>query len=125
VARDRRYGWTAEKPVGLGGFDSDLPGETGFDRQQRFLNSLWGPEGEVIFYERIGTCCPFNLFGAPLDKGMLDVYSLTWEGQNNPEHLYLDRFREGTIQIPAGLTTKVKQPLALSGDRCNLCSDDG
>lgn len=119
-AREEKYGWTARDPIGLGGYYSEIPGETGFDRQQQYLNSLWGPEGETVFYERIGTCCPFDLFGAPLDKGMLDVYALTWEEQTEPKHLYLDRFREGPIRIPAGLTTKVKQLLALFGDDCNL-----
>jgi hypothetical protein len=119
-SRDEGYGWTPGKPVGIGGYDSDSPAGTGFDRQQQFLNSLWGPEGEIIFYERIGTCCPFDLFGAPLDKGTLDVYALTWEGQVQPKHLYLDRFREGTVRIPSGLTTKVKRLLALSVDDCNL-----
>lgn len=120
IAREEEYGWTARKPIGLGGYYSEIPGETGFDRQQQYLNSLWGPEGEIIFYEKIGTCCPFDLFGAPLDKGILDVYALTWEGQAEPKHLYMDRFREEPIRIPSGLTTKVKQLLALSGDDCNL-----
>ena len=120
IAREEEYGWTARKPVGLGGYYSEIPEETAFDRQQQYLNSLWGPEGKIIFYERIGTCCPFDLFGAPLDKGMLDVYALTWEGQAEPKHLYMDRFREGPILIPSGLTTKVKQLLALSVHDCNL-----
>ncbi len=120
IAREEEYGWTAGKPVGLGGYDSEIPGETGLGRQQQYLNSLWGPEGEIIFYERIGTCCPFDMFGAPLDKGMLDVYALTWEGQAELKHLYLDRFREGPVRIPSGLTTKVKQLSALSGDGCIL-----
>ena len=120
IAHEEEYGWTARKPISLGGYYSEIPGETGFDRQQQYLNSLWGPEGETIFYERIGTCCPFDLFGALLDKGMLDVYALTWEGQAEPKHLYMDRFREGPIRIPAGLTSKVKQLLALSWDDSNL-----
>ena len=116
------YGWTSEKPIGLGGYDSDAAGEGGIERQVRFLNSLWGPGGETLFYERIGTCCAFDLFGAPLDKGMLDVYALTWDGQSNPKHLYLDRYREGPVKIPMGLTTKIKPSLAHSRLNDNLRS---
>ena len=92
----------------LGGFDAEPPGDDRLALQVRYLNSLWGPQGETIFYERIGTCCPFQMYGAPLDKGMLDIYTLTWEGQAEPRHLYLDGFRTGVVRIPAGLTTKVR-----------------
>jgi hypothetical protein len=108
TARNRSYGWSAREPIRLGGYDAVPPGEGGDTRQIRFLNSLWGPEGETIFFERIGTCCPFELFGGILDKGVLDVYSLTWDGLDEPRLLYLDRYREGPLRIPLGLTTKVK-----------------
>ena len=107
TSRDPRYGWSAKKPVGLGGFDASPPEEESLARQLRYLNSLWGPQGEIIFYERIGSCCPFQVFGAPLDKGMLNIYALTWEGQERPRHLYLDGYRTGMIRIPVGLTSKV------------------
>ena len=112
TSREEVYGWTSKKPIGLGGYDSEVTGQGPLERQQRFLNSLWGPNGDIIFYERIGACCPFDLFGAPLDKGMLDVYALTWDGLAEPEHLFLDRYREGPVRIPVGLITKVKQLLA-------------
>jgi hypothetical protein len=108
TADDPRYGWTSKKPVELGGFDTRPPEEESLARQVRYLNSLWGPRGETIFYERIGTCCPFQMFGAPLDKGMLDIYALTWEGQERPRHLYLDSYHTGTIRIPESLTSRVR-----------------
>ena len=107
TSTDPRYGWSARRPVELGGFDAEPPGDDRLALQVRYLNSLWGPQGETIFYERIGTCCPFQMYGAPLDKGMLDIYTLTWEGQEEPRHLYLNGFRTGTVRIPRGLTTKV------------------
>lgn len=108
TSTDLRYGWTAKKPVDLGGFDAEPPEEDRLAMQVRYLNSLWGSQGETIFYERIGTCCPFQMYGAPLDKGILDIYALTWEGQEKPRHLYLNGFRTGVVRIPAGLTTKVR-----------------
>ncbi len=122
TSRNEDYGWTPKKPVSPGGYDSEAQGQGGLVRQQRYMNSLWGPHGETIFYERIGTCCPFDLYGAPLDKGMLDVYALTWNGLAKPKHLYLDRYREGPLKIPVGLTTKVKPPVALLSLIYNLGS---
>ncbi len=105
-----RYGWTSRKAIRLGGFDAQGLEEGRVERQIRLLNSLWGPGGEMVFYERVGTCCPYQVFGAPLDKGMLDVYALTWDGQLEPVHLYLDGYRVGPVKIPRGLTTRVKPP---------------
>jgi hypothetical protein len=108
TARKRSYGWSARNPVKLGGYNPALGPLSGQERQVRFLNSLWGPGGETVFYERIATCCPFQHFGAPLDRAMLDVYSLTWEGLPEPKLLYMDRYREGAVRVPAGLTTRIR-----------------
>jgi hypothetical protein len=107
TATDPGYGWRHDQPVMLGGWDEDPSGATAAARQIRFLNSLWGPAGEIVFYERIGTCCPFEHIGAPLDKGMIDVYTLTWDGMPEPRQLFLDGFRTGPILLPSGLTTRV------------------
>lgn len=111
LSKEKRYGWIEKKPVRLGGYNTQNPELSRFERQIRYLNSLWGPNGEIIFYERVGTCCPFEVYGAPLDKGLLDVYALTWDGQDNPKHLYLDGYREGVVKIPYGLTTKIRPPV--------------
>ena len=108
TSRSRSYGWSEKNPIKLGGYDPVMGPASGQERQVWFLNSLWGPEGETVFYERIGTCCPFQHFGAPLDRAMLDVYSLTWEGLPEPGLLYMDRYRDGPVRVPAGLTTKIR-----------------
>ena len=105
-----RYGWTPRRPVGLGGFGALPPEPTAQERQISFLNSLWGPDGQTIFYEHIGTCCPFTFYGAPLDRGILNVYAIRWDGIEEPRHLYLDGFREGEVSIPRGLTSKIPPP---------------
>jgi len=104
-AEDPDYGWTPSLPVPLGG--SEWGESEVWDRQMSYLNSLWGPEGQILFYERLGSCCPFDHPGAPLDRGTLDVYEIKWDGLVSPRHLYLDRFREGAVLLPAGLTSKV------------------
>jgi len=110
TARKTRYGWTSGNPVELGGFGATGGEETVVERQIRYLNSLWGPNGELIYYEHVGTCCPFTHFGAPLDRGVLNVYALRWEGLAEPRHLFLDGFREGEVLIPKGLTSKIPPP---------------
>ncbi len=110
TASNPRYGWTPRRPVGLGGFGAVVPEPTAQERQIRYLNSLWGPDGQTIFYEHIGTCCPFTSFGAPLDRGVINVYALRWDGLEEPRHLYLDGFREGDVSIPRGLTSKIPPP---------------
>jgi len=107
TAEHDSYGWRHTDPVMPGGYDPDPARDESELRQIRFLNSLWGPGGETVFYERVGTCCPFQFFGAPLDKGMLDVYALTWEGSGEPRHIYLDRYRTGSLLIPTGLTSRI------------------
>ncbi len=107
-ARDPGYGWEHSRPVPLGGFE--LGEDEVWVRQRSFLNSLWGPSGEILFYERLGACCPFDHPGAPLDRGTLDVYEVTWDGLEVPRHLYLDRFRRGEVLIPRGLTSHVPPP---------------
>ena len=104
-SRDRDYGWDPSHPVPLGGADQ---GENEvWARPRSYQNSLWGPDGQILVYERLGYCCPFDHPGAPLDRGTLDVYEVTWDGLEEPRHLYLDRFRAGEVLIPAGLTSRV------------------
>jgi hypothetical protein len=37
---------------------------------------------------------------------MLDVYVITWEGQDKPVKLYINMYDEGTMKIPVGFTAK-------------------
>ena len=104
-ADDEDYGWKPAHPIPLGGADQGA--NEVWARQRSFLNSLWGPGGQILFYERLGSCCPFDHPGAPLDRGTLDVYEVTWDGLQAPRHLYLDRFRVGEVVIPVDLTSRI------------------
>ena len=112
-ARDPRYGWTEARPIRLGGYPLGLTEAA--ERQIRYLNSLWGPRGQVLLYEKVGTCCPFDWPGAPMDRGTLDVFELRGEGFDPPRHLYLDPYREEIPRIPLGLTSRVPPPAAGGG----------
>ena len=94
---DPTYGFTASNPVRVGGFRS-----VGSLSERRFLNALWGPEGQPIEYERLGSCCPFELDGTDPRGGLLDVFHVSYEGIDDPVVLYLDPYRSGEVRVPVG-----------------------
>ncbi len=100
TSQDESYGFTANNPVRVGGGR-----EAGARNQQRYLNALLGPRGEVLSYEREGSCCVFKVPEGGIDKeGQLDVYSLTWKGREEPLKLYLNMYEEGDLKAPKGLS---------------------
>jgi hypothetical protein len=100
TSRDESYGFTANNPVRVGGGK-----EAGARNQQRYLNALLGPNGEMLDYERQGSCCAFKTTeGGIGNEGQLDVYSVTWKGRKEPTLLYLNMYEEGPLAAPMGLT---------------------
>jgi len=101
VATSGSYGYSAMAPVKVGGgFDK------GGDRTYQFLNSLRGPNGEEVSYDRVGTCCPFDTPNSPFEdgKGLLEVYVISYPGIDQPKRLYFNWYDEGDVLIPMGLT---------------------
>jgi hypothetical protein len=98
VAKSPDYGFTKENPVKVGPRNDGLP-------HIRYLNSLRGPNGEVIEYERKGSCCPFEAEQAPLGA-LLDIYRLKTEGSSKDIYIFVDMYTSGTLQIPVGLTQR-------------------
>lgn len=100
TSQDETYGFTANNPVRVGGGK-----EAGVRNQQRYLNALLGPRGEVLRFEREGICCTFKLGDGSVDnEGQLDVYSVSWKGRKEPLRLYLNMYEEGPLAAPRGLT---------------------
>ncbi|RTQ45597.1 hypothetical protein EJV47_24190 [Hymenobacter gummosus] len=97
---DADYGYTAEKPACVGGIkDNDCA-----RNEQRFLNALRGPEGQEISCRRLGSCCGFSTPNGLINNmGLLDVYQLTWPGQDKPVKLYLNCYDSESLRIPQGL----------------------
>jgi hypothetical protein len=100
VATSGSYGYSAMAPVKVGGgFDK------GADRTYQFLNSLRGPNGEDISYDRVGTCCTFDTPNSPFEgKGLLEVYVISYPGLDQPKRLYFNWYDAGEVLIPIGLT---------------------
>lgn len=101
-ATDKKYAFTEYYPVNVG-FTSIEDGE---NNQKRFLNALAGPNGEVISYKLLESCCPFPTSRTEMGAGMLDIYQVTYPGQIKPALLYINKFERGELMIPVGFSAK-------------------
>lgn len=98
LTTDPEYGRSSAKPIRTG---------SAFSRGHiLFLNALRGPHGEPVEYERKGACCRFEDKSLPLGGGLLDVYRVWVDGADAEVLLYVDMYRRGTPQIPAGFTAR-------------------
>lgn len=97
-ANDPEYGYSQEKPIRIG----KLPARSHIF----YLNTLRGPNGEAIEYERKGSCCEFNDKSLPLGGGLLDVYKIKVDGSGDEITLYVDMYRLGPPQLPVGFTIR-------------------
>lgn len=104
MATHKKYGYDSDYPINLG-FGLLAQREA---NQKKFLNALQGPGGEKISYSYQRNCCPFPTNTSELGSGMLDVYVITWEGNQKPITLYLNTYEKGEVLIPLGLTAKTK-----------------
>lgn len=97
-SEDPTYGYTTKNPIMVGGA---LEG-SGPSNQRRFLNALTGPEGEEIEYYRLGSCCHFNTKNSEFG-GLLDRYSVSYEGSRRNIILYINMYDSDTLKVPVGL----------------------
>lgn len=98
-ATDAAYAYSEGGAVKIGGGFGE-----GSDRTYQFLNSLRGPNGEALQYDRVGTCCPFKAPSSPFGEGVLEVFTLTYPGLSQPKRLYFNWYEEEEALIPVGLT---------------------
>jgi hypothetical protein len=100
VASDPEYGYSPERPIKTGPAASRL--------HLLYLNSLRGPKGEVVEYERKGSCCEFEDKSLPLGGGLLDVYKIKVDGSGEVVTLYVDMYRnrKEPLQLPVGFTVR-------------------
>ncbi|AXQ29022.1 hypothetical protein D0B54_10125 [Solimonas sp. K1W22B-7] len=100
-ATDPGYGYTQQNPVRVGG-----PLREGPRREKAYLNGLRGPAGEVIEYERMGSCCPFESPNDIMGGGMLDAFRVTYAGQAAPATLYINFYDPGPALVPLGFSAR-------------------
>lgn len=101
-SKDKKYGYDKDYPINVfyrNSSSEDL-------NQNRFLNALSGPNGEVISYTKTGICCPFPSKNVVTGGGFLDVYEITFDGLQTPIVLYLNRYERGELSVPVGFGLK-------------------
>ncbi|WNJ19471.1 hypothetical protein [Pontibacter sp. G13] len=96
ISDDPTYGYSQHNPIMVGGVTE------GPKNERRFLLALTGPQGEKVSYHRVGSCCPFKSSNAPLGKGLLDMYEVSWEGSSESTMLYLNMYDAGPLKAPKG-----------------------
>lgn len=97
---DASYGYTEKNPVKVGGVES------GPANERNYLNSLSGPNGEAVWFERTGSCCPFSTKNGFMGGGMLDRYAVTYEGKKDTVFLYINMYDSAKLKAPVGFRFK-------------------
>ena len=101
VAGFSGYGVSENSPVAIGGGFGE-----GSTRTYQYLNTLRGPHGEPVSYNRVGTCCPFKSPNSPFGgEAVLEVYEVTWQGLPEPKRLYFNWYEQGDIFLPVGFSS--------------------
>lgn len=101
-ATDDKYGYDKDYPINI--FYRNTANDS--INQQRFFNALTGPNGEKLFFEKVGVCCPFPSKNSVSGAALLDVYEVKWVGQKTPITLYLNIYEKSPIMVPKGFGLK-------------------
>ena len=102
-ATDKTYGYTERNPIMVGGARTS----EGPKNERRFLNSLLGPAGEQINYQRLGSCCGFKTQNGTFgNSGLLDKYEITYKGLDVPIVLYINMYDSDVLKVPVGFTLR-------------------
>lgn len=100
INTDATYGYSEKNPIKVGG-DSNGPAN-----EQKFLNSLTGPNGEALEYSRSGSCCHFETMNSSFGMGMLDIYRVTYVGKKDTVKLYINIYDKAKLKAPVGFKFK-------------------
>lgn len=96
---DPTYGYSPQNAIKVG--------ERSPANERRFLNALLGPNGEPVYYFRAGSCCSFKTpNGLFNNSGMMDNYSVYYEGSKDTVSIFINMYDEGNLMIPVGFTAK-------------------
>lgn len=97
---DETYGYSEKNAIKVGGFDQ------GPKNERDYLNSLTGPNGEPVSFERKGSCCQFKTANSPYGMGMLDMYRVSYRGKKDTVLLYINMYDKGKLKAPKDFIMK-------------------
>ena len=105
ASNDNTYGLTETNPVKVGGFN-----KSGSKNVYQYISLLTGPHGEEVFFQRKGSCCPFETKNTPYPEasstGLLDIFLIKYEGIQAPVKLYINSYDFEMPRAPAGFKLK-------------------
>lgn len=99
VSTDATYGYTKENAIKVAGDWMEGPA-----RERAYLDSLCGPDGEKVSYQRTGS--------EPFEETILDRYEVTYEGANKTFVLYIDMYEFEPLMAPIGFKCWIAFPLS-------------
>jgi len=101
ISDDTTYGYSEKNPVQVGGAL-----ESGPMNERFYLDQLRGPNGQKIYYERLGSCCHFpsesDFYGN--GKVPLDMYKVAYMGIEEPVIIYINMYDLVEPKAPVGFT---------------------
>jgi len=72
--------------------------------EREYLKRLRGPNGELVRFHRLGSCCPFESKNGFMGNGLLDRYEVQIDGKSTTRILYLNMYNSGRYYAPEGFT---------------------
>lgn len=98
ISTDSTYGYSQNNPIQIGNDNAFFEGPS---RERAYLDTLRGPNGESLTYDRLGSTNGQN--------AILDIYEV--KGAGKTVKLYLDMYNFQTPQAPVGFTCISAFPL--------------
>lgn len=99
-AKNKKYAYSINDPIRVGGGASA-------GHHFQFLEHLRGPNGEKLEVIRIVSCGNYDNPDPELTKferGVLTCFSINCSAFKKPRILYFDKYRNGALYTPKGLT---------------------
>lgn len=91
ISTNPKYGYTEKTAIKVGSVANIY----------KFLKMLNGPQGQVVQYKREGSCCMFKSKNGLFGKGLLDVFTVWYEGGQEVQ-LYFNGYDYKNPQCPKG-----------------------
>jgi hypothetical protein len=74
------------------------------ENEQAYLKALRGPNGELVQFRRVSSCCEFKSKSAAFGSAFLDKYEVYYQGLKEPIILYVNGYDLENPKAPLGFT---------------------